>query len=322
MRPLDVDVRSFRAMGSPCRIVVAGGSDELVEAAVSMIDDLEHRWSRFLPTSEISHLNRHAGDPVIVSDETFTLLRRASEARLLTGGRFNALMLLQLEQLGYRRPWQNGPPDPALCQAAARSAPATTDEIELVPDINLARLPESTAFDPGGIGKGLAADLVTEFLVESGATSTSVELGGDLRVTGIPWADTQWRIGVAHPMDRSHDIATLVPGCDSAGPDAVDTSAAGGAVATSSRLRRRWSSSGGEAHHLLDPTTGRPALTDIVAVTASSTVAWWAEVAAKVALMAGSALAGDLLHSYRTPGVIVTSDGVVHTTEQSNEVMA
>ncbi|MEZ5228625.1 MAG: hypothetical protein R2710_18730 [Acidimicrobiales bacterium] len=39
---------SFRAMGSPCRIVADGCSESAV-ADASLIDDLEQRWSRFLP---------------------------------------------------------------------------------------------------------------------------------------------------------------------------------------------------------------------------------------------------------------------------------
>ncbi len=54
-------------MGSPCRLVVDGGPDELVTNAHELIADLERRWSRFRPDSEISRLNRDAGDLSIVS---------------------------------------------------------------------------------------------------------------------------------------------------------------------------------------------------------------------------------------------------------------
>ncbi len=61
-----------RAMGSTLRIVVVGdatdaddGTDlgDLAGWARRRVADLESRWSRFLPDSDISRLNRHAGQP-------------------------------------------------------------------------------------------------------------------------------------------------------------------------------------------------------------------------------------------------------------------
>lgn len=292
---------TFRAMGSPCRIVVDGGSDDLAADAHDLIARLEQRWSRFLPSSEISHVNGNAGNVTVVSEQTFGLMSRAVEAQALTGGRFNPLMLLQLTALGYDAPWQQRVDGVTSGRPAGdQPRPASTEPIDLFPEINAVRIPEATAFDPGGIGKGFAADLVTHFLIEQGATCSSVELGGDVRVSGEPWFDTSWRIGVANPFDDSADIAAFSP--------------LGGAVATSSRLRRSWIVENEQRHHLLDPSTGQPALTDLVSATACSSVAWWAEVAAKVALIEGSSGAIDLLQEFGTPGLVVAADGSVQTT--------
>ena len=296
-----MDVRSFRAMGSPCRIVVDGGRrPDLADRAVELVGRLERLWSRFLTDSEVSHLNRRAGDLRIVSAETYLLVERAVAAQALTEGRFHPLMLDQLRTLGYDTSWQDC--DWTVSHAASRvqRRPATDEPIMLLPDVCGVSIPEGCSFDPGGIGKGLAADLVTEFLVDHGITTSSVELGGDLRVTGQSWHDADWRVGVADPFDNSADIATFAP--------------AHGAVATSSVLRRRWMVDGEPRHHLIDPGTGRPAETDVVAATACSTEAWWADVAAKVALMAGGDEAIDLLERLDTPGLIVTADGTLRTT--------
>jgi len=288
-------------MGSPCRIVADGGPEDLVADAHALIGRLEQRWSRFLPGSEISHLNRNAGNVTLVSDETFGLIARATEAQVLTGGRFNPLMLQQLTEIGYDAPWQERVPGTTSARRVDdQPRPASTEPIDLYPEINGVRLPGATAFDPGGIGKGFAADLVTEFLTINGATCTSVELGGDLRVSGESWFDASWRIGVADPFDETKDIAAFSP--------------VGGAVATSSTLRRCWIVDDERRHHLLDAATGRPAATDLVSVTACSSVAWWAEIAAKVAVIEGSIGAIDLLHEFGTPGLAVAADGSVRTT--------
>ncbi len=215
-------------------------------------------------------------------------------------------MLDQLRQLGYDVSWQDrASVDDTSAMGSRRGAasiqPGSTEPIDLLAPVSAVRIPAGTAFDPGGIGKGLAADLVTEFLVANGATCTSVELGGDLRFSGRPWFGPDWRIQVANPFDDRAEIAAF--------------STTAGAVATSSTLRRRWMADDETRHHLLDSRTGRSATTDLVSVTTCAASAWWAEVAAKVALMAGSESAVEVLRSLGTPGIAVTADGFVYSTD-------
>jgi thiamine biosynthesis lipoprotein len=47
-------------------------------------------------------------------------------------------------------------------------------------------VPVGVTLDPGGIGKGLAADLTACLLTDSGACGALVNLGGDLRAVGRP----------------------------------------------------------------------------------------------------------------------------------------
>src|SRR5204863_7194549 len=78
----------FRAMGSEIHLVVMG-DHRLLDVARRRIDDLERKWSRFIPTSEISRLNANRGEPVAVSDDTFLLVRRALVRCRATGRRLH-----------------------------------------------------------------------------------------------------------------------------------------------------------------------------------------------------------------------------------------
>jgi len=72
-----MEVDHFRAMGSDASLLVIGGPRDLTTLARERIGDLEARWSRFIPTSEVSRLNHLAGEePMVVSPETlaFTTL--------------------------------------------------------------------------------------------------------------------------------------------------------------------------------------------------------------------------------------------------------
>ena len=92
----------FRAMGTDVHVVVHGPV-ELVELAHEQIDDLEQRWSRFLPASEVSELNRRAGTWVHVSPPTVELVSRAIEGWRVTDERFDPTVLGDVVRAGYDR---------------------------------------------------------------------------------------------------------------------------------------------------------------------------------------------------------------------------
>ena len=261
----------FEAMGTWAYVMCDGGPATGPARARARIEELEARWSRFRPDSDVSRLNRAGGRPVLVSPDTATLVTRALAGRRATAGRFDPLMLGALVGAGYDRSFE-------LLDAGGAAVAVA-----------------GAGFDPGGIGKGLAADLVVEELRAAGAEGACVNLGGDLRVEGAG----AWVVDVADPFDsRRAPIAHL----------ALDA----GGVATSSRLRRTWWQGGERRHHLIDPTTGRPADTGVAAVTVITGEAWRAEVLAKAALLAGVDGALELLGAHRAAGLVVDDAGTVH----------
>jgi thiamine biosynthesis lipoprotein len=283
-------------MGSPCRVVLDTGADDVAAAVRDLVLGLERGWTRFIDSSEISALNRSPGRVAVVSPETFRLVEHAVRAQLATGGRFNPLMLRQLEAHGYRRPWDEERPVPS----GQPVGPGTSEPIVLYPEIDAVQIPEGAAFDPGGIGKGLAVDLAVELCRERGVAMASIELGGDLRVYGDPWFGPVWRIGVEDPFDGGREVAAFTP--------------TEGAVTTSTTRKRSWSAGYRTYHHLLDPVTGWPGASDLVSVSTCSGEAWWAEVVSKTALLVGSGRVLRYLDDLKTPGVAITGEGRVLTT--------
>src|SRR5438132_9629330 len=98
--------RRFRAMGSDVHVIVVGGPPRLAETARPFVDDLERRWSRFIPTSEVSLLNQLAGQRVRVSGPTIALVRRALEGARITEGRFDPTVLGAVIRAGYDRSFE------------------------------------------------------------------------------------------------------------------------------------------------------------------------------------------------------------------------
>lgn len=295
----------FRAMGTDAEVIVVcsgwGNPLRLALRAQRRIDELERRWSRFLPDSEISELNRRAGEWVRVSDDTVELVRLAVEAWRLSGGSVDPTVLGSVIRAGYDRSFESIGSGPA--PVSSWLLPGCGD-IEI--DGNAVRLPAGTGFDPGGFGKGLAADKVaTEMMatemMAAGADGVCVNLGGDLRVIGQAPQGDGWTVAVEHPWLEA---------------PLINIGLSGGAVATSTTLRRRWRIDGEERHHLIDPGTGLPSDTDLTLVTVVTGTAWMAEVLAKAVLLRGAAHPFDLIGGLGAvalavddTGRIVTSDG-------------
>jgi FAD:protein FMN transferase len=293
-------------MGTDAHVVVVGGGVDLPDRAAARVADLESRWSRFLPDSEISRCNALSGRPVRVSDETVRLVACAVSGWRLTEGRFDPTVLAALRDAGYDRDY-GAATRHALghLPPPARPAPGCADVVWNEGERTVT-LPAGVLFDPGGVGKGLAADIVTEELLAAGADGALVSLGGDVRVRGLPPEGGQWTVAVE---DAAH-----------VGVELVRIGLHDGAIATSSRLQRRWQTRAGSAHHLIDPRTGMPAVTPLVAVTAVTADGWWAEIAAKAVLIGGLDVhSGDALAARL---VTVGEDGLVECDDRIAAVAA
>jgi thiamine biosynthesis lipoprotein len=292
---------SFRAMGSQCRIVVDGEAG-LVDRAQTRIADLERRWSRFLPDSEITRVNAAAGSMAVVSSDTYQLVERAASAVDETDGCFDPTMLCELAELGYDRSLEQlAPPRAPVDRRAVRRGDRRAEprfppaRISLFPTIRGVLVPSGCAFDPGGIGKGLAGDIVVAEMLAAGARGVVVELGGDVRVLGVPFAGESWKVLIADPFERDEAIGTV---------QLVD-----GAVATSSTLKRRWHHDDGDHHHVLDPSTRKPSRSGLIAVTAVAGTGWWAEALAKAVLVAGLRHGEQIVRRHGASVLAVRTDG-------------
>ena len=283
----------FRVMASDAQVLVHGGDQPLAEEAEDHLRRLERRWSRFIPNSDISRLNRSQGRCVSVAPETLVLVSAMVEAWHLTGGRCDPSVLPALVEAGYAASIEDAARRTELDRDAAIGA--DLDAIRIDPDAGRVALPPRCCLDPGGIGKGLAADLVSARLVERGATGALVSIGGDLATSAAAPDPDRWLVSVEHPH-RPEDLLCTVR---------VD----GGGVATSSTLTRRWRHGGVDRHHLIDPGTGRQAVTDLDAVTVSAATGWEAEALATGALLAGSTEVLAYLTGHDVAGIATTADG-------------
>jgi thiamine biosynthesis lipoprotein len=298
----------FRAMGSQMLAVLDGdmaGADRLAQVP-EWFERWEQRLSRFREDSELNGLNRRSGQPVRVSPVLWEVARLALQAAFQTEGLVTPAVLTALEAAGYDRSFDSLDPTRPLAAAPADLSASVGDwrAIECQPGSRSLRLPPGMRLDFGGIAKGWAADVAARRL--QGFGPALVDAGGDISVSG-PLADGQpWPIGIGDPLRRGRNLAVL----------AIRQ----GGVATSGRDYRRWQRDGVWQHHILDPRTGSPAETDVLSATVVGRSAAEAEMAAKAALILGSA--GGLAWLEARPefaGLLVLEDGRTAQSRRMNE---
>jgi thiamine biosynthesis lipoprotein len=282
-------------MGTEAEILLVGGDPALLSQARTRLDELESRWSRFRTTSEISQLNRAGGRVTVVSPETYQLVAESVTAWYVTGGRFDPTVLDAVEEAGYDRTFAEVIRDSDK-PVVWRPAPGCRDVV-LYPSVGAVCLPPGVRFDPGGIGKGLAADMVVAELRDA-SDGVSVNLGGDVRVVGAAATERGWTIGIADPHHPDVDLCQV----------ALHE----GAAVTTTRLVRQWRRAGMTMHHLIQPRTGCSAWTGVAAVTVVAGGAARAEVLAKAAFLAGPEEGMRVLQAAGVSGLIVDDAGGLH----------
>ncbi len=280
-------------MASDAHVVLVDPAEGAERYVRERLAHLERRWSRFLPDSDVSRLNTTAGGLVLVSPDTIVLLDTMKEAWRMTEGSYDPTMLAAIIAAGYST---------SVDGSGRRSRPVsrpsgghTIGDVAIDPATTAVLVPPGVGLDPGGIGKGLAADMIVTELLASGTAGALVGVGGDLAAAGTPPTTAGWHVAVEHPLDSSRGLATLALGA--------------GGVATSSTVSRSWMKDGDRRHHALDPLTQTCSATDLAAVTVVARAGWEAEAHATSALLGGSEHVLDYLDRYGLEGVATTLDG-------------
>jgi len=288
-------VRRFACFGSQCTVAVGGpGAERAAADAEAALLTWHRRFTRFSPGSELSRLNADPRGTVPVTPTMARFVQAAIDAARATDGLVDATLIAALEDAGYRRDLPGSLPLSIALGLAPERRPAAPArrarwaEVRVDALANTVSRPPGVRLDSGGIAKGLFADVLAERL--GGFDAFAIDCAGDLRVGGAAR-----RIDVASPFDGSTLHSYELERCG---------------IATSGIGRRSWLDAHARpAHHLLDPSTLRPAFTGVVQATALAPTAFEAELRAKCAVLSGPEAAPACLPD---GGLLVLDDGTHH----------
>jgi thiamine biosynthesis lipoprotein len=140
--------------------------------------------------------------------------------------------------------------------------------------------------DPSGYVKGWSVRVASDRLLAAGVANHLVDAGGDIQTRGRPAPDQGWEIGVRHPWELDK-VCWVLTGSDLA-------------VATSGTYER--------GPHVVDPRTGRPAVSVRSATVVGPDVAL-ADAYATAAVAMGPAALGWLARLPHHEAGVVLEDG-------------
>ena len=199
---------SEQKMGSPLNIIFYAQdsviANKQARACFELIDSLNHIFSNYDSSSELTSINNNAGIAKnIASPLMWELIMQSKEAFIKSKGAYNIAMgpLTQLWRTA-RRLKQF----PSQVQIKNKLLLCDFNKIQLNNQDHSIYLPaKGMQLDFGGIGKGYIAQKVVDYLKKEGVTASLVDAGGDIVFGDAPPNKIGWIVGVNQP-EKTDDL--------------------------------------------------------------------------------------------------------------------
>ena len=227
---------------------------------VNLHDEIEQKlininqlMSTYIADSELSIINQTpANTPVPISAETRLVLEEALRLGKLTDGALNVTLgpLVNLWGFGPDKRPEVIPSDTEIAQAMQ----SVGLEHIVLDGTHISKRVPGLYIDLSPIAKGYGVDALAQLLEAKGITDYLVEIGGEMRLSGIKSSGQEWRVAIEKPLSKQRAIQRIVAIGDNA-------------IATSGDYRNYYEEDGIRYSHLIQPQTGYPIQHNLVSVT-------------------------------------------------------
>lgn len=270
---------------------------EEAEKEILRLNDL---LSVGVETSEVSQVNQKGS--LILSEDTASMVERSLELYQETDGAFDITVYPLMELWGFTTQNYHVPTAEELTATLSRVG---ADRLSYDKDSRTLTLGDNQAIDLGGIAKGFTSQRIMEEFQAAGVTSGIVSLGGNVHCLGTKPDGSPYRVGIREPSDEG-GIAAVVEVTDAA-------------VITSGGYERFFvdEESGLTYQHILDPSTGVPADSNLLSVTIVSQDGTLADGLSTSLYIMGLDKASDFWrsHSDKFQAIFIDSNNRLHVTE-------
>ncbi|CAH0335839.1 FAD:protein FMN transferase [Flavobacterium sp. CECT 9288] len=296
--------RKLFMLGSPFEVTAVAkdtiSANVYIDLAIAESKRIENLISDWIPTTQISQVNKNAGiKPVKVDKEVFELVERAIKISKLTNGAFDISYASMDKIWKFDGTMKVMPTEEAIKKSVEKIG---YQNIILDPKEQTIFLKlEGMKLGLGGIGQGYIADKIKSLLFSKGCLSGIINVSGDINAWGKQPDGKPWTVGIVNPVNRNKIFATF-PLTDSA-------------VETSGNYEKFVVFNGKRYSHIIDPRTGYPA-TGIVSVSVFAKQTEIADALATGIFVLGVDVGLDLVNQIKGVECIIVDDtGKVHSSK-------
>jgi thiamine biosynthesis lipoprotein len=296
--------RKVSMLGSPFEItVVAKDSVEgkqFTDLAINEVKRIENQISDWIPTTQISLVNKNAGiQAVKVDTEVFELVARAIKISEITDGAFDISYASMDKIWKFDGSMTVMPTEEAIKKSVAKIGFKNIVMNKEDQSIFL-KLP-GMKLGLGGIGQGYIADKVKAVLVANGCNSGIVNVSGDINAWGKQINQKPWTVGIINPMNKNKVFATFP----------LENSS----VETSGNYEKYVIFNGIRYSHIIDPRTGYPTQ-GVVSVSVFAKQTEIADALATGIFVLGVEVGLDLVNQLKGIECIIVDDkGKIHASK-------
>jgi thiamine biosynthesis lipoprotein len=291
-------------LGSPFEMTVVAKDtvqgNFYIDLAVAEVKRVENLISDWIPTTQISQVNKNAGiKPVKVDKEVFDLVERAIKVSQITSGAFDISYASMDKIWKFDGSMKVMPTEEAVKKSVSKIG---YKNIILDPkEQSIFLKNEGMKLGLGGIGQGYIADKIKALLQSKGCVSGIVNVSGDINTWGKQTDGKLWTVAIVNPMNKNKVFATF-PLEDSA-------------VETSGSYEKFVTFNGVRYSHIIDPRTGYPAQ-GVVSVSVFAKQTEIADALATGIFVLGVEAGLDLVNQLKgIECVIVDDKGKIHTSK-------
>jgi thiamine biosynthesis lipoprotein len=244
-------------MGTTYQVTIVADQippDDLAQRIDDLLATVNNSMSTYKQDSEISQFNRmKVGDKMVISKEFAAVIQISREVWLQSNGAFDPTIgpLVDLWGFGAGSVDLNIPPDDLIAAALNNTG---FQHVQLNDSVLSKTNP--VELDLSAVAKGYGVDLVADLLEMLALPDYLVEVGGEIRVSGLNPSGDQWRVAIEQPqlpssVDRVLELSEI-------------------AIATSGDYRNYFEQDGVRYSHTIDPRLGMPVEHGLASVTVLS----------------------------------------------------
>lgn len=294
--------RKLWMLGSPFEVTAVAkdtmAANIYIDMAVAETKRIENLISDWIPTTQISEVNKNAGiKPVKVNNEVFELVERALKISEITDGAFDISYASMDKIWKFDGTMTTMPTKEAIKKSVEKIGYKNIilDKKEQTIFLKIAGM----KLGLGGIGQGYIADKIKDLLFLNGCISGIINVSGDINAWGKQPDGKLWTIGIVNPLNKNKIFATF-PLVDSA-------------VETSGSYEKYVIFDGIRYSHIIDPRTGYPAK-GVVSVSVFAKQTEIADALATGIFVMGVEVGLDLVNQIKGVECIIVDDqGKIHS---------